>query len=130
MRKEIDFYYYSGTGNTLLIAREMKRVFERNNLQITLKKTEETDPASIRTDRTIGLAFPVAFQSTFPFLWDFFRALPEANGTEIFMLDTLMSFSGAIVGPLKKVLERKGYSCIGAKEIVMPSNWFPKKNRC
>jgi len=123
----IDFYYYSGTGNTLLVTQEMVQVFEENAIPVTMHRIEETNPASIRTDTTIGLAFPVAFQSTFPFLWDFFRALPDSDGTEIFMVDTMMSFSGAIVGPLKRTLERKGYRCIGAREIIMPSNWFPKK---
>ncbi len=126
-KNEIDLYYYSGTGNTLLIIKEMAQVLEENAITVNMHRIEKTDPASIRTDTTIGLAFPVAFQSTFPFLWDFFRALPECNGTEIFMIDTMMSFSGAIVGPLKKTLKQKGYHCIGAKEIIMPSNWFPKK---
>jgi len=125
-RKQIDLYYYSGTGNTLLVIQEMVQVFEEHAIPVKLHRIEETDPASIRIDTTLGLAFPVAFQSTFPFLWEFFRALPECNGTEVFMIDTMMSFSGAIVGPLKKTLERKGYHCIGAKEIIMPSNWFPK----
>jgi ferredoxin len=126
-KKKIDLYYYSGTGNTLLVVQEMVQVFEKHAIPVTMHRIEETDPASIRTDTTIGLAFPVAFQSTFPFLWDFFRALPDSDGTEIFMVDTMMSFSGAIVGPLRKTLARKGYHCIGAKEIIMPSNWFPKK---
>ena len=125
-KKQIDLYCYSGTGNTILVVQEMVQVFEKHAIPVNTHRIEETDPAAIRTDTTIGLAFPVAFQSTFPFLWDFFRALPECNGTEIFMIDTMMSFSGAIVGPLKKTLERKGYHCIGAKEIIMPSNWFPK----
>jgi ferredoxin len=126
-RNQIDLYYYSGTGNTLLVIQEMVQVFDEHAIPVHLHRIEETDPASIRTDTTLGLAFPVAFQSTFPFLWDFFRALPECNGTEVFMIDTMMSFSGAIVGPLKKTLEGKGYHCIGAKEIIMPSNWFPKR---
>ncbi|MCP4131150.1 MAG: 4Fe-4S ferredoxin [bacterium] len=126
-KKNIDLYYYSGTGNTLLVIQEMVKVLEENAITVALHRIEKTNPASIRTDRTIGLAFPVAFQSTFPFLWDFFRALPNTNGTEVFMIDTMMAFSGAIVGPLKKTLKQKGYTCIGAKEIIMPSNWFPKK---
>ena len=126
MKNQIDIYYYSGTGNTLMVIREMGKVFEINGFAVNIQSIEDTDPTSIRTSTTIGLAFPVAFQSTFPFLWDFFRALPECNGTEIFMVDTMMSFSGAIVGPLRKTLKQKGYHCIGAEEIIMPSNWFPK----
>lgn len=125
--KTIDLYYYSGTGNTLLIVNEITKVFKNNSFNIQLKKIEKYKPETFNPNNTIGLAFPVAFQSTFPFIWDFIHSLPETQGTEIFMVDTLMSFSGAIVGPLKKALTKKGYSCIGAKEIVMPSNWLPKK---
>lgn len=123
----INFFYYSGTGNTYLAVREMTEVFSARGIKVTLHKIEHTDPAKINTTETIGLAFPVAFQSTFPFVWDFFKALPQSEGTLIFMVDTMMAFSGAIVGPLNKSLTAKGYRCIGAKEICMPSNWFPKK---
>jgi ferredoxin/flavodoxin len=127
MMKKIDLYYYSGTGNTLLVIQEMVKEFEKHFIEVNMHRIEKTDPRTIETGNTIGLAFPVAFQSTFPFIWDFFRAMPRVEGTDIFMVDTMMAFSGAIVGPLKKILKPKGYNCIGAKEIVMPSNWFPKK---
>jgi len=32
------------------------------------------------------------------------------------------AYSGGIVGPVKKVLQSKGYSCIGAKELKMTSS--------
>jgi ferredoxin len=124
---DINFFYYSGTGNTLLIVNEMTKTFSEKGIQVNLHKIERTDPKKIDTGKTIGLAFPVAFQSTFPFVWSFLNDLPQANGTPVFMIDTMMTFSGAIVGPLKKILTEKGYTCIGACEIVMPNNWLPKK---
>ena len=36
-------------------------------------------------------------------------------------------FSGGIIGPAKKILKKKGYVTIGAKEIKMPSNFSPTK---
>lgn len=127
MKNDIDFYYYSGTGNTLLAVREMAGVFSSRGIHTRLHRIETNDPASIATERIIGLGFPVAFQSASPFLWKFFKALPPARQTPIFMIDTMGMFSGAIVGPLKHLLTKKGYHCIGAQEIVMPNNWFPKK---
>ncbi|MFA7118976.1 MAG: EFR1 family ferrodoxin [Sphaerochaetaceae bacterium] len=123
---EIDFYFYSGTGNTLLVVEEMQRVFSSHGIQVFLHEMTDTDPGKIDTGKTIGLAFPVAFQSTFPFIWKFLKNLPRAQGASVFMIDTMMTFSGAIVGPLKKVLTSKGYNCIGASEVIMPNNWFPK----
>ncbi|EGW38167.1 EFR1 family ferrodoxin [Desulfosporosinus sp. OT] len=124
---DINFFYYSGTGNTLLIVNEMIKIFSEKEIHVHSHKIEHTDPKKIDTGKTLGFAFPVAFQSAFPFIWNFINNLPQAKGTSVFMIDTMMAFSGAIVGPLKKVLISKGYTCIGAREIVMPNNWFPKK---
>lgn len=124
----IDFYYFSGTGNTLLIVKKMQEVFEQHGSTVHLYRIETADPNTINVQHAIGLGFPVAEQGTYPFVWDFIRSLPASNGTPIFMVDTLMAFSGGIVGPLKKILTQKGYNTIGAKEIIMPNNLFPKKS--
>lgn len=123
----VTIYFYSGTGNTWLVVQEMVKVFHEKGLRVSTRRIEDTDPDTIDREGTMGLAFPVAYQSTFDFLWDFFESMPRTTGTPVFMVDTMMMFSGAIVGPLKKCLERKGYNCIGAREIVMPTNWFPRK---
>ena len=39
------------------------------------------------------------------------------------MVDTLGGFSGGIVGPLRRLLTRKGYAPLGAREIRMPMNF-------
>jgi len=120
----IDFYYFSGTGNTLLIAQRVAEVFKRRGFNVTLKRMEcANQPLIIDKEHLVGLAFPVA-GSTYPFVWDFINALPDVSGTKIFMVDTFAGYSKGIVGPLKKVLMKKGYETIGAKEIIMPSNIF------
>ena len=123
MNNVIDFYYFSGTGNTYLVVEEMTKFFEKNKIVVNLKKIEKSDPKKIDTTHTIGLAFPVAMQSTYKFLWEFFENMNiSENNTEIFMVDTMAAFSGGIVGHLKKLVQDKGYQPIGAKEIIMPSN--------
>ncbi|MDD3050382.1 MAG: EFR1 family ferrodoxin [Candidatus Cloacimonetes bacterium] len=121
--KNIDLYFFSGTGNTYQVAKKMQEVFIKNKCTVNLFRMEKIQPASINTDNTIGFAFPVAFQSTYPFIWKFFSELPTVNGTEVFVVDTMGIMSGGVIGPLKSLLKRKGYYCIGAKEIVMPSNF-------
>ncbi|MFH1037457.1 MAG: EFR1 family ferrodoxin [PVC group bacterium] len=127
MIKDIDIYYFSGTGNTLLVVKKMADVFRENGAATRLLKIEKSDPARINTARTIGLAFPVAAQSTYPLVWEFIEQLPPAQSTGVFMVDTLAAFSGGIVGPLRKLLTGKGYRPLGAKEIVMPNNFLPGK---
>ncbi len=126
--KSIDLYYFSGTGNTILVVEKLLEIFLKNNINVQALKIEDSKAEEINTKKTIGLAFPVAMQSTFPFIWDFINKLPKVNGSEIFMIDTLHAFSGAIVGPLKKVLIKKGYKTIGAKEVIMPNNFMSKRD--
>ncbi len=121
---EIGFYSFSGTGNTLLVTGVMRDVFAEAGKVVRIFPIEGTDPASIDLNSTIGLAFPVAAQSTYPFIWRFVERMPSAQGTPVFMVDTLAAFSGGIVGPLRGILVAKGYRPIGAREIRMPSNFL------
>ncbi len=45
------------------------------------------------------------------------------------MVDTLGGFSGLMVGPLRQLLEQKGYRPVGARQIVMPGNYLFVKPR-
>ncbi len=125
--KTINFYYFSGTGNTFLVVEQMKQVFEENKVRVNLYRLEKTNPGDVDLNNTIGIAFPVVLQGTFPFVWDFIKSLPTGNKTPIFILDTLQSFSGGVIGPIKKIVKKKNYLPIGAKEILMPSNYLPKE---
>ncbi len=125
MIEKIDIYCFSGTGNTLLAARAMAEVFRERWVETRLFPLEKSDPSRVDLSRTLGLAFPVAAQSTYPLVWDFIDRLPSGRGAGVFMVDTLHSFSGGMVGPLRKVMTRKGYRPLGAREIKMPNNFFP-----
>ncbi len=125
--KSVAIYYFTGTGNTLRVVREMAGVFSERHIPTDLFPIERSDPRAVRLDGALGLAFPVAAQSTYPLVWRFIEGLPRAEGTGVFMADTLAGFSGGIVGPLKRTLISKGYRPLGAVEIIMPSNFFPGK---
>ena len=118
----LDFYFFTGTGNTLAVVLEMTSVFRSRGINVELHRMELTSPEDVSLKGVVGLAFPVAAQGTYPFVWKFAEKMPEADGTPIFMVDTMSDYSGGIVGPLRKILERKGYRPIGAREIRMPSN--------
>jgi NAD-dependent dihydropyrimidine dehydrogenase PreA subunit len=128
MKKNIDFYYFSGTGNTMLVARKMTEIFQEEGYIVNLEKMEISESSEVNTEHTIGLGFPVAILSTYNLVWNFIQSLPEVQGTEIFMVDTMGGYSGGLVGPLRAILERKGYQPIGACEIIMPVNIFYIQN--
>ena len=110
-----------------MIVKKMSEVFQSKGIEVNLFRMEQSRPEDLDLGHTIGIAFPVACQSTYPLVWNFIRSFPTSTGTEVFMVDTLQAFSGAIVGPLKRALKKKGYVAIGAKEIIMPNSYYPKK---
>lgn len=121
--KIIDLYYFSGTGNTLLAAQTFAGHISAKGFSVNLLRIEKSDAGRIDTGHIIGVAFPVAM-STYPLVWDFICALPEAAGTKIFMLATMAGGSIGLVGRMRSVLAEKGYAPIGAHQAKMPPNIF------
>lgn len=119
IKETIDFYYFSGTGNTYLVVDKMRDVFRKAGFKCNLFPIEKSNPEKVNLDHLIGLGFPVVELSTYHFVWNFIKKLPKAQGTPIFMVDTLGGFSGGIVGSLKKLVSKKGYHPQGACEIII-----------
>ena len=132
--KIIDLYWFSGSGNTLFIAKTLTGFLKKNGFDVNLKPIEISDPENVDLSRTTGLAVPVAEQGTYPFIWDFINNLPSPDSqsigdADVFMVDTMMLYSGGIKGPVKKILKSKGFHILGAKEIIMPNNLMKLKNQ-
>ena len=117
------FCWFSGTGNTLLVVQAMSRIFESAGLRQTMHRIGSGNTPEFGSEVVLGLAFPVAYQSTYPFVWDFVDRLPPGKGREVFMVDSLGGFSGGVVGPMGRLLRKKGYRTVGAREIRMPMNF-------
>ncbi len=117
-----DIYVFSGTGNSLLVARQIAQVFSEKGVEAVLHNLSWNTEVEPNVRSLLGLVFPVAMQGTYPFIWRFVENLPEGNGRCVFLADTLGAFSGGVVGVMKKILTRKGYRCVAAKEFFMPGN--------
>ena len=114
-------YCFSGTGNTLLATRRLASGLEERGVPTVchgLATDTEVPPGTCG----LGITFPVACQSTYPFVWDFLERLPTGDGRAVFIMDTLHAQSGGLLAPLRKLLVEKGYEPLGAAEIRMPSN--------
>lgn len=122
MNKRIDFYYFSGTGNTQLIVEHAVNSLTMNGCNVSVKHIEkgyalsENEPAE-----QLWLAFPVNSQAVSPFIWRFFRSLPQCSGTKVYVIATLNN-SAYILKPLFTLLKNKGYTPASACEISMPNN--------
>jgi len=122
--KNIDLYYFSGTGNTLLAAQAFEEEVSKYDYAVNLIRMEKADPAALNSSNIIGLAFPVAVFTTYPFVWNFIKALPKVSGTKVFMIATMGGSSFGLVGKLKSVLAAKGFDPVGAHQAIMPTNIF------
>ncbi|MEI6092383.1 MAG: EFR1 family ferrodoxin [bacterium] len=127
--KKIDLYYFSGTGNTLLVCRKMKETFEKNGVETKLYAIEKEVPATVNLKSCIGLAFPVAVFTTYPLVMKFINGLPQAEGTKVFMVDTMGGFSIGIRSIIKSILNKKGYNPIACSQVVMPDNFWPSAEK-
>ena len=82
---DINYYVFSGTGNTLLVAREVAAELTRKGCRVTLRRMEEGAPAAVAADHVVGLAFPIAFFSSYPLVLDFIEKLPRGAGQQLFV---------------------------------------------
>ena len=122
-----DIYWFSGTGNTLLVARKTAETLSKRGVDVRLLPLVASDPQNVEKDRALGIAVPVAMQGTYSFVWSFVKGLPATSGTPVFLIDTLLGYSGGILYPMKRMLQTRGYNPVGATEILMPSNIFLKQ---
>ncbi|HNW91661.1 MAG TPA: EFR1 family ferrodoxin, partial [bacterium] len=73
----------------------------------------------------LGLAFPVAMLSTYPFIWHWLRELPADNGRPVVALATCGGSSlRGLWRPLAQLLRARGYVPVAARELVFPNNVF------
>ena len=119
----VDLYVFSGTGNTLLAAREVAGALRAGGKSVRLLRFEK-GLRPLGENSALGIASTIAAFSTYPFVWKILQDLPEGRGRSAFLISTMAGASaGGFRGPLKRLLEKKGYVTLGTGEFLMPSNY-------
>jgi ferredoxin len=127
MNSTVDFYYFSGTGNTKALVDFVVKILKIHNIRTSLSMLDNGYiPGNPAND--LWLAFPVNSQAVSPFIWKFFRSLPKSNGTKVYVIATLND-SAHILEPLCTLLKNKGYIPTLACEISMPNNILDSEAR-
>ncbi len=116
-------YYFTGTGNSLQIAKYLKDRLPDTRLIRVCKKnltiTEDT-----QSDR-IGFVFPVYYRGLPQMLFQFLKHLKVSPHTYFFAVSTYGSYPALTLEQIDELLKKKGARLSGAFGVDMPGNmWF------
>ena len=116
--------YFSGTGNTELIADEIKKCLERTEHTVDILSIE--DERELETydfsDKIIGFGFPV-YKFSYPEIFN--RYFPEimasAKGNRYFLFSTYARFSGFAFADFARNFDKKHFKLIASHAFKAPS---------
>jgi len=115
-------YWFSGTGNSLWIAKQLAAHLQADLVPIATTATEK--PVTAQGD-AVGIIFPVYMFGT-PLIVNRFAArLRPAPGAYIFAVATYGGIPGAALEILDSTLRSNGTGLAGAFGIRMPGNYTP-----
>jgi ferredoxin/flavodoxin len=119
-------WYFTGTGNTLAIARELAREVSRepgDTEIVPIPSVKQQDTVFTDAD-AVGIAFPVHFLDMPGIVREFVQKLRFAGKPYIFGLATCGERPGGALVSLKSLLEKKGQSLGAGFVFVMPENFI------
>lgn len=124
-------YYFSGTGNTELVADMVREGLERNDYKVDVFRIEDIlkSRSEINLERyeLVGIGSQVIGYGVPVLVRDFIKALPAGNGKKTFIFRTAggvapinYNASKPIIGKLKS----KGYKVFYERVFSIGSNWI------
>ena len=128
---DIGIVYFSGTGNTEILAEEIHDSMEAQEHRTRLMEIEEILQGQISfhpaDHQIIGIGFPVHVMNPPGIVLNFIRSMPDSGfGQPIFLFAT----AGAIaegnqqaLGEAAVLLKAKGYRILDARYWFLSSNW-------
>lgn len=131
--KKVGIFYFSGTGNTQIVAELIKEEFLNRGDSVDLIRIE--DVLKNRTEikmgsyDLIGIGHPVYGFSAPAIISDFIKAMPKGNGQNVFIFKTAGGVApinyNASKGVIRK-LSKKGYRIFYDRILSIGSNWIVK----
>lgn len=116
-------YYFSGTGNTLYLAKQLSKTTKATLIPIASKKHQKTiTPVT----PTTGILFPVYYNDLPVLVKKFAQKLTGIENTTIFAVSTYGGSAGNSLDSLKKIIHERGGNLSHTYGIHMPQNAFNK----
>lgn len=114
-------YYFSGTGNSLQIARDLAGKLGETSVESIAKVNP--DKIEYPIDR-LGIVFPCYFGALPPIVAEFVRKLKVSKIEYIFAVSTNNGMSGGTLYIIRKILRRLGKDLDAGFSIKMPGNFI------
>jgi len=114
-------YYFSGTGNSLKIAKDLCRLLPEARIVPINKKLLTKD--IVDHSAKIGLVFPVYAEGLPVMVEKFIDKLEGKRGVYFFGISNFGESAGGSLSQLRQLLERKGMQLQAAFAIKMPDNF-------
>lgn len=124
--KKVLIRYFTGTGNSLLIARVCQEVCEENGYDVTLSVIDRDTTDELAGLDLVGVVYPVIALAAPRIVRRYLDRLPlTENGPRVFLMATMGGRNEegwALTEPTGR-LAKKGYTVCGTRAITMPNNW-------
>ena len=116
-------YYFSGTGNSLKIARDIAEKLEKCEL-VPIAKVWEEDHLSSSTEK-VGFVFPLYWGGLPKIVYDFLSKIELAKSNYFFAVITYAGdFSSTPLQQIETILNTKSKTLSAGFNIVMPNNYI------
>ncbi|MFX1275751.1 MAG: EFR1 family ferrodoxin [Promethearchaeota archaeon] len=121
--KDTTIYYFSGTGNSLKIARDLSEKLERCEL-VPIAQVWKNENI-ISTSNKVGFVFPLYFYGLPKIVYNFVTKFDVSNSNYFFAILTKGGdFDGVAFHQLEEILKTKKKSLSAMISIRMPANFF------
>ncbi len=116
-------YYFTGTGNSLKIARDLSAELDQAEV-IAIADAVKGD--EVRTDsEVIGIVYPVYMFGEPPIISDFIQKLAAKSDVYVFLVANYAGYAGGAFTQTERELKAQGIRLSAGFGIVMPGNYTP-----
>jgi ferredoxin len=115
-------YYFTGTGNTLAVARELAA--ELGDTELIPIPALMDRPEVVADADAVGIAFPVYFLSLPGLVGDFVQKIRFSGRPFVFGIATCGELPGGALFRLRELLAANGTALSAGFAIVMPENYI------
>ncbi len=117
-------YVFSGTGNTLLVAKLYKKYFK--DYETTVYSLGSSEPVPNPNDFSlVGFAYPIHGFNAPQIMVNFCKTLPQVQEKKAFIFKSSgegLGFNNYSSQKMIGILEKKGFSFVSERHYVMPYN--------